>query len=181
MIAILVVILIASLPSAFSACGTSKKDISCLASKVDYFQPEGTPCVLPQCPNGKLPWNIFYQVCGPLVQHNSGTCGGAMICQQWAGGSGVNESASLGSYSTASYMDATSFDGVVLRADQVTFCLFVFHCGENHFDFEKKKKKKGNCGARHCSQLHPQHQMCRCERTLSAVCSRSCCHAGVYV
>jgi hypothetical protein len=92
-------------------CGTAKIDLTSLKSAKDYVMPIGIPCSLPQCGQGLLPWNIFFNLCQPVQTNGPFTnnCGGAQACQQWTG-----DSASLGQFNTVNYTDIQN--GVLLTA-----------------------------------------------------------------
>jgi hypothetical protein len=83
-------------------CGTAKIDLTPLKSATDYTLPAGSPCSLPQCNNGQLPWTVFFNLCQPVQTNNPLTtnCGGAQACEQWPG-----DSASLGQFNTVNYTD----------------------------------------------------------------------------
>jgi hypothetical protein len=55
-----------------------------------------------ECGGGKLPWNIFVNMCQPVQTQGpmTSSCVGAAICQQWSGAS-----ASLGQFAQVSYQD----------------------------------------------------------------------------
>ena len=81
--------------------------------------------------------NVYFQMCQPLQQHTAQNCQGAVACQNWPG-----ENAALGSFNTVSYSDASTFDGVVVRADDVSVICggastsnfeFVLNCFSAHF------------------------------------------------
>ncbi len=62
----------------------------------------GSPCSAAECGGGKLPWNIFVNMCQPVLTQGPMTvnCAGAAMCQQWVG-----DSASLGQFTQVSYQD----------------------------------------------------------------------------
>jgi hypothetical protein len=97
-------------------CGTAKIDLTPLKSASDYTVPAGIPCSLPQCNQGMLPWNVFFNLCQPVQTNNPLTtnCGGAQACQQWPG-----DSASLGQFNTVNYADIQN--GVLLTATGGSF------------------------------------------------------------
>ena len=85
-----------------SMCGTTKKgswcrrtvvpkrsnliqsaDISCLASAKDYHDPIDSPCNLPECVNGKLPWDIYFNVCFCFVLVCCDYCVNSLILWFW--------------------------------------------------------------------------------------------------
>jgi hypothetical protein len=85
-----------------NACGTAKVDLSCLKNSQDYTIPVGSPCSAAECGGGKLPWNIFVNMCQPVQTQGPMTinCVGAAVCEQWVG-----DSASLGQFAQVSYQD----------------------------------------------------------------------------
>jgi hypothetical protein len=86
-------------------CGTAKIDLTPLKSSKDYVIPIGTPCSLPQCYQGRTPWNFYFNLCQPIrtIGPFTNNCGGAQACQQWTG-----DSASLGQFNTVNYTDITN-------------------------------------------------------------------------
>lgn len=115
-------------------CGTAKHDLSSLKSPNDFQLPAGSPCSLPQCVNGMLPFNFFFNMCqavqtsGPLVAN----CAHAAACQEWPG-----DSASLGSFASVQYSDyfngtdsgvlvtatnGTPIDGIVRNMNLLILC-----------------------------------------------------------
>jgi hypothetical protein len=97
-------------------CGTATIDLKPLKAAKDYVLPVGAPCTLPQCSNGKLPWNVFFNICQPVQKSGPAVskCRGAQACQQWPG-----DSASLGQFSSVNYTDIAG--GVLLNATGGTF------------------------------------------------------------
>jgi hypothetical protein len=72
--------------------------------------PVGSPCSAAECPGGKLPWDIFVNLCQAVQTQGSMTtnCVGAAVCEQWPG-----DSASLGQFNTVFFSDITN--GVLMQ------------------------------------------------------------------
>lgn len=113
-------------------CGTTKKDLSCLAvflcfyffkkkkksliSKqvsTDFHAPIHSKCHANVCDSGKLPWDIYFNFCR-AVETPAANCVGSVACQKWD--PAAMETASLGAVTQATFTDGPGPDQVTYAA-----------------------------------------------------------------